>query len=161
VPLLVRHPEGAGAGTVCDAWVQHHDLAATVLDIAGVRPPEPIEGRSVWQRITGAEAAAAPAPRDHVVVGWGSAITVIDERWWLNCKVDGRGVLLHDRSAEGDVLAVNLADQKAEVVGDLTQLGHDEADRGGGIPEYLREDAARTSDAPGCSPFAALPLRDA
>lgn len=151
VPLLIRHPEGIGAGTTCDAWNQHHDVAATVLDATSVPPPEPIDGRSVWGCITD----GAPGPRQHVVVGWGPAITVVDDRWWFNGKVDGTGALLYDRTAEGDFQATNLAAEKPDVVRELTALGLAEAERKGGIPDFLLERAARVGDAPGCSPFAA------
>jgi arylsulfatase A-like enzyme len=154
-PLLVRHPDRVRAGTTCDAWVQHHDIAATILDAAHVPPPEPIDGQSFWGCLTN----GAPGTRDHVVVGWGSAMTVIDQRWWLNCKVDGQGALLHDRTAEGDSHAINLAEQKTDIVRELAALGMAEANRKGGIPDYLFDDAARVKDAPGCSPFAAIPLR--
>jgi arylsulfatase A-like enzyme len=154
-PLLVRHPDRVRAGTTCDAWVQHHDIAATILDAAHVPPPEPIDGESFWGCLTN----GALGTRDHVVVGWGSALTVIDQRWWLNCKVDGQGALLHDRTADGDSHAINLAEQKTDLVRELAALGVAEASRKGGIPDYLLDAAARVNDAPGCSPFADIPLR--
>jgi arylsulfatase A-like enzyme len=156
VPLLVRHPDGTGSGTASDSWVQHHDIAATVLDAAGVEPPEPLDGRSFWPSVC----EGAPGTRDHVVVGWGSAMTVVDERWWLNVKVDGHGALLHDRTGEGDIHAANLAEQKPDTVRELTERGLAEAERQGGVPAYLLEEAAGVSDAPGCSPFAAVPLQE-
>ena len=92
VPMLVRHPARLGAGTTCDAFVQHHDITATILDAAGITPPEPIDGQSFYRTAF----AGAPAARDHVTIGWGSAVTVIDDHWWFNSKVDGRGAFLHD-----------------------------------------------------------------
>ena len=53
VPLLVRHPGRIGAGTTCNAFVQHHDIAATMLDATGVTPPEPIDGRSFFDALEG------------------------------------------------------------------------------------------------------------
>jgi arylsulfatase A-like enzyme len=154
-PLLVRLPRAERAGDTCDAWVQHHDIAATILDAAAVDPPDAIDGQSFWNCLT----ERAAGPRDHVVIGWGSAMTVIDESWWLNCKVDGRGALLYDMSAQGDSHAANRADQSKDVVAKLTALGLSEAERKGGIPAWLLDEAARVGDSPGCSPFAAVPLR--
>ena len=37
LPLLVRHPQRLGAGSVCNAFVQHHDISATLLEAAGVK----------------------------------------------------------------------------------------------------------------------------
>ena len=147
VPLLVRHPAGLGAGTTCDAWVQHHDVAATLLEAAGVPPPAPLAGRSVWRTAF----AGGPPVRDHAVVGWGSAITVVTERWWFNCKVDGRGAFLFDRKRT-DPFAENLADAEPALVRELFAAGVAEA--AGGFPGYVLELAQRAIDAPGCSPIA-------
>jgi arylsulfatase A-like enzyme len=150
-PLFIRHPGGVGAGTVCDAWVQHHDIAATVLEATGITPPEPVDGHSFW----GAGFAGGRSPRDHVTVGWGSAMTVITDRWWFNCKVDGRGALLYDRSRP-EPFAESLAESEPALCRELFEMG--KADGGGSFPSYLLEQAASMADAPGCSPVAALPV---
>lgn len=157
VPLLIRHPAGLGAGSAVDDWVQHHDLAATILDAAQVPSPEPIAGRSCWPSTF---AGGAPA-RDHVVVGWGSAFTVITDDWWLNSKVNGKGAFLHavgqgaDRTGP-DPWSVNLAEQEPAVVGELFEKGV--AAAAGGFPQFLLDAAESAEDAPGCSPLAAAPL---
>lgn len=154
IPMLMRHPQGTGAGTTCDAWVQYHDVAATILDAAGVQPRAPIDGDSFWaQAFDGASSS-----NDRVVIGWGSAVTVVDDRWWFNCKVDGKGALLYERDPQTRTVAeVNVADDHPDVVRSLFDAALAEAK--GGIPEYLLEQAAQAEDAPGCSPFAAIPLR--
>ena len=68
LPLLVRHPQKVGAGTACNAFVQHHDITATMLDAAGITPPTPIDGVSFWDTAF----ADGAAVRDHVTIGWGS-----------------------------------------------------------------------------------------
>jgi arylsulfatase A-like enzyme len=148
VPMLVRHPKRVGAGTVCDAWVQHHDIAATILEAAGVAPPAPIDGRSFWGTVFSGDRPI----RDHVTIGWGSAMTVVTDRWWLNAKVDGRGPFLHDR-AHPEPFAENVAGDEQGVVRELFDVG--KADGGGSFPDYLLELASSAADAPGCSPFAA------
>ena len=144
VPLMVRYPKAANAGTQCNAFVQHHDISATLLEAAAVKPPAPIDGRSFLQR---------KPIRDHVTVGWGSAMTVIDDKWWLNVKVNGRGAFLHD-SPRPAPDAPNLAEKHPEVVKKLFDLG--KADGGGEFPQYLLKQAESADDAPGCSPFAAI-----
>src|SRR6185437_14746974 len=47
LPLLVRYPPLIKAGTTCDQLTVNVDLAATVLDLAGVKPIVPIHGRSL------------------------------------------------------------------------------------------------------------------
>jgi hypothetical protein len=90
--------------------------------------------------------------RDHVTVAWGSTLTVIDDRWWLNLKADGSGVLLHDLNAV-DPFAANVADGNAETVNRLFAQAKEDAS--GGIPEWIIELAGSQKDAPGCSDLAA------
>jgi arylsulfatase A-like enzyme len=53
IPLLIRHPEGAAAGERIDCLVQTVDLYATILDVAGIRSPEGIDGRSLLPVVRG------------------------------------------------------------------------------------------------------------
>jgi hypothetical protein len=98
--------------------------------------------------------ASGPSIRDHAVVGWGSAMTVVTDRWWFNAKVDGRGAFLHDRRRP-DPFAANLAAARPDVVHELFAQGLAEAK--GGFPDYLLELSRTAADAPGCSPIAVSP----
>jgi len=148
IPTFVRHPGGVGAGTTLDAWIQHHDIMPTILEALEVAPPEPVDGRSFWGTLLDGDTSE----RDHVVIGWGTAMTVITERWWFNAKVDGTGLLLFDRSRPAG-FERNVADEERAVCRELFGLGRAEAK--GGFPEFLLEQAKSAADAPGCSPFAA------
>lgn len=53
ISLMVRMPGGTAAGRRVDDLVPNIDLAATVLDAAGVTPPEGMNGRSFLPLITG------------------------------------------------------------------------------------------------------------
>jgi arylsulfatase A-like enzyme len=55
ITLLVRLPEGKGAGTVREELIPNIDFAATVLDIAGMETPADMNGRSFWPRLTDGE----------------------------------------------------------------------------------------------------------
>lgn len=91
IPLMIRFPKAEQAGTTSDRFVQHHDIRAAILEAANVKPPTGIDGMSfLGDALTG-----QPSPRDHVTIGWGSATTVVTDRRWFNCKVDGTGVLLY------------------------------------------------------------------
>src|SRR4051794_1933180 len=46
IPLLVRMPDGTGAGTAVDTPVSLLDVAPTLLDLAGVEERLPMDGRS-------------------------------------------------------------------------------------------------------------------
>jgi len=148
IPLIVRFPGAEHSGTSSDQFVQHHDIAAVVLEAAGIEPPAEMDGVSFLESAV----SGKPGARDHVTVAWGSTLTVIDDRWWLNCKADGTGVLLHDLK-EADPFTKNVADGNAETVNRLFTLA--KADAAGGIPEWIVELARSQKDAPGCSDLAA------
>jgi hypothetical protein len=80
-------------------------------------------------------------------------MTVIDDKWWLNCKINGHGPFLYD-SPRPKPDAPNLADKHPDVVRRLFEIG--KADAGGSFPAYLLDQAESADDAPGCSPFAAI-----
>jgi arylsulfatase A-like enzyme len=45
-PLVIRYPALTSAGSVSDALVQNLDFAPTYLDLAGIKVPDFMEGRS-------------------------------------------------------------------------------------------------------------------
>ena len=150
LPLLVRHPEGAGAGRTIDMLVNHTDIPAVILEFAGVEPTRPLDGQSFMEpAIEGGKGI-----RDHVTVGYGPAVTVIDDRWWLNIKIDGTGAFLYDLGASAP-REKNVADDNRDVVQRLFRTAVEDA--GGAFPEYLMELARALEDAPGCSKLAARP----
>jgi arylsulfatase A-like enzyme len=151
VPLMVRFPKAEHAGTTSPAFVQHHDITAVILEAAGVEPPEKLDGVPFIADALGGNVGV----RDHVTVAWGSTVTVVTDRWWFNCKVDGTGVLLHDLKTSGpsDPFATNVAEEHPDVVNDLFGLAKDDAR--GGFPEWLLKIAREQADAPGCSDLVA------
>lgn len=145
VPLLIRHPDGVGAGTVCDAFVQAHDIAPTALEAAGLHAPRPMDGRSFW----GTAFHGGGPIREHATIGWGASFTVIDDRWWFNAKVDGSGALLYPVSREPG--QPSTAMDHPELVRRLFATG--KADARGCFPDYLLERAADIPDLPGSASF--------
>ena len=47
IPMILRHPQNKGDGTLSDAFVYTLDIPATVLDISGVSPIGQIDGQSL------------------------------------------------------------------------------------------------------------------
>jgi arylsulfatase A-like enzyme len=148
IPLLVRLPRAERGGARRELFVQHHDIFATVLEAAGVDAPPEMEAISFLESVVSGREGA----RDHATVGWGAAATVITDRWWLNCKVDGTGVLLHDLTSP-EPFGANVADANPRVVDELFALAR--RDAGGSFPNWLLELARQQEDAPGCSDLAA------
>ena len=148
IPLMVRFPGGEHAGSSSPQFVQHHDIAAVILEAAAVEPPADIEGVSFLSSAL----SGNTGKRDHATVGWGSAVTVVTDRWWLNCKADGSGVLLYDRQ-QADPFQENVADENVATVNELFALAR--ADAVGGFPHWILDLAHSQQDAPGCSELAA------
>lgn len=148
VPLMIRFPGAEHAGKQSDMFIQHHDLAAFILEAAGLDAGS-LDGKPFLADAL----AGGPGPRRHVTIGWSAAATVIDRDWWFNCKVDLSGVLLYDLKAKGDPLARNVAPQHGEVVKRMLKLA--ESDAAGGFPDWLIALARKQEDAPGCSDLAA------
>lgn len=149
--LMIRHPDGIGADQHSELLLQHTDVSAQILDFAGIKPSQPLDGNPFWEKALSPESKPL---RDHVTVGWGDAMTVIHERWWLNCKVDGTGPILHDLSKETP-FSVNHAEAQPEIVKDLFSRGV--ADAGGEFPEYLLKQANGEIDVPRWNPLALRP----
>lgn len=57
IPMLAYAPGWIPAGTEVTAMVRNIDLAPTILALAGVRQPEPMDGRSVLAALRGGAAA--------------------------------------------------------------------------------------------------------
>ena len=148
VALMLRFPKAEHAGLRSDLYVQHHDIAATILDAAGIEPSIPLDGIS----FLGDALAGRPGRRDHATIGWGSTPTVVTDDWWLNCKVDGTGTILYDQRCP-DPYARNVAREHPEIVHDLFALA--KGDALGGFPDWLLEAAKKQYEAPGCSDLAA------
>jgi len=53
VPMIARYPRLIPAGQRCDSFVINVDLAPTILDFCGVKPPGPMQGRSWRPLVTG------------------------------------------------------------------------------------------------------------
>jgi arylsulfatase A-like enzyme len=53
VPMMIRHPEGIGAGTRVEGIAQHPDLLPTILEFFELPTPSDIHGLSLWPLIRG------------------------------------------------------------------------------------------------------------
>lgn len=82
INLMIRHPEGEGAGRRVDAFVQNQDILPTLLGLLGVRHP-PLDGRDLWPLVTGATGADEVQARDHIVIGWERYASIRDRDWNL------------------------------------------------------------------------------
>jgi hypothetical protein len=79
-------------------------------------------------------------------------VTVINERWWFNCKLNGKGPFLYDLERT-DPFGTNVADENPELVRQLFAVATGDAE--GEIPKWVIRLADEALDAPGCSDLAA------
>ena len=140
--LMIRHPSGAGAGTVCDKLMYNHDAVATMLSLVGEEMPGPVDGVDVWPAID----PSAPPVRNHVTTAWGPLVTVVTDEWWFNASLWGEGEA-PVQGGRGCPLEHNLSEDLPDVCDGLLGLAIDDA--GGQIPEFLDDYRGRTW----CVPF--------
>ncbi len=146
IPLMIRFPGTEYKGRASDIIVQHHDIAAEILNLAKIENKPEIEGIAFIEN-----ALKGKKIRDHATVGWGPNPTVITENWWLNFKMDMTGILLYRRKGQY-AFSRNYAEKHPEIVKKLIKLALDDA--GGSFPEWLVDIAKKQQDAPGCSDLA-------
>lgn len=97
VPLLVKLPGAARAGTRVATPVELVDVLPTVLSLLGAPAPDKLRGRTLFdpQRVPRPIYAETYYPRVHL--GWSELRSVIDERWHY---IDGPRPELYDVPAD-------------------------------------------------------------
>ena len=140
--MMLRHPQGQGAGTTYDGLAYNLDLTATLLALAGVDAWKPLDGINLWPKVLAGDGQA----REHVTVGWGPLVTVITDDWWYNANMWGEGELLH-AVRKDPYLERSVAADRPDVCAELRALAI--RDAGGEIPAEF----ARYHAKPGCTPF--------
>ncbi|MBT4503899.1 MAG: sulfatase [Gemmatimonadetes bacterium] len=135
IPLIVRHPEGQGAGQVRDELVYSLDIPATVMAGTGVEPVGAIEGQSLLPLVEGGDGFEA---RDYVTCRYGNSVWYRDDRTWFFSRGDFSGARVFDLEADPDC-QVDIAEGAEDRIG----LARERilADAGGDIPIYVRQNA--------------------
>ena len=77
IPLFVKLPDGAGAGTTADFITQNIDMMPTLLDFFRVETPPSVQGVSLFRQMRD-----PAARRDCALYGWfGRAVNLYDGRY--------------------------------------------------------------------------------
>ncbi len=97
VPLLLRDPDGRGAGAVSDYYATTTDLAPTLAGMAGAPPSRRFEGTDLSPLLDG---GAPAAQRSFAHGGYGNFSFIRDERWALVVRNDNGWRLLYDLEAD-------------------------------------------------------------
>ncbi len=52
---IIKAPDGENAGEECDAYVAHHDIPVTLMEMACLKVPDGLDGANVWRWAAGEE----------------------------------------------------------------------------------------------------------
>jgi arylsulfatase A-like enzyme len=141
IPLLIKHPSGAGAGAVVDDFVYNCDTFATALALLGITPPVEVGSRNLWPLVeaaaqspgSGQTNATRAGALDHVVVGHNYDVMVRTGRWGYLARGDGTNARLFDLDANPE-WRTDVAADHTPVTKELHQLVEHGA--GGPLPQY-------------------------
>ncbi len=127
--MMVRQPDGTGAGSVVDGFCYDHDVLPTLLAWTGIEAPLPLDGRNLLAMIDGDDSG-----RDFVTSGFGDFIRYQDREHYFVSRNDREEQRLFsitdDPGLENDIAAANpdlcrdLFDRVVEDAGGtLPQIG--------------------------------------
>ena len=77
LPMVAAHPACEDPGSVCDEFVYLHDLFPTILEVAGLNPPDVPDSQSILDNMLG---RAAPTGRDSIYTAFHSQIFPLEQR---------------------------------------------------------------------------------
>lgn len=78
IPLIIKHPEGLGAGQRFDALVETTEIFPTILDFLDVRIPPKVHGKSLLPMMSGKEDKI----RDYAYMGYFKQAWRINDHDW-------------------------------------------------------------------------------
>ena len=96
VPLIVVDPRGRHAGRRSNWFASTHDIAPTILSMAGVPVPRKMDGVDLSRFFEGRR----PPPRPYAFGGYGNSYFVRTDRWALHGPNRGDLFHLYDRSTD-------------------------------------------------------------
>jgi arylsulfatase A-like enzyme len=132
VPLMVRHPQGTGAGTTVDDLTYLIDIPATIAELTGATAGDGLDGRSLTGHFTG----QSPQARDYLTCRYGDFVWYRDADFWVFCDLDGEQRHVFDLYTDPDCQH-DIADQTDSARTAFTLAWKRiMADAGGTLPDY-------------------------
>lgn len=86
IPMMLRHPEGKGAGTVCDEFVYTTDVPATVMDATGAPFTDRLDGHSLLPVPEGTDGFPS---REYLTCRYGNSVWYRDRQTWYFGTIEG------------------------------------------------------------------------
>ena len=130
VPFFLRHPNGTGADTEIDDFASTHDIAPTLLSLAGLEPRDPLDGLDLSGRIAG----DADGGRGHFTSGLNDWVWVSDRSHTMFSRNDGSEARLYDIVADPGQ-QTDIAADNPQIVSRLYDLVLEDAG-GEPLPTY-------------------------
>jgi N-sulfoglucosamine sulfohydrolase len=115
VPMIVRKPDGAGAGGVSENLVSLIDLAPTMMAWAGIEPPSHLQGQAFD--------GPAAKPRDYIVAARDRCDETVDR---IRCIRKGRYKYIRNFYPERPYLQFNAYKKKQYPTVSLLEMLHAE-----------------------------------
>jgi arylsulfatase A-like enzyme len=81
VPLMIRDPDGRGAGRTTDYFTQTQDVATTLLRAGTVRRPAFMDGQNLLPLLEGRRGKRKLKRREYVTGAYSSIVFARDRRW--------------------------------------------------------------------------------
>ena len=120
--LMIRHPQGIGAGQRSDAFVQHQDVFSTVLNAVGITPPYEVDGKDLMPIMEG----KAHRVRDCATCGFLLHVWVHDGDYVLISRNTGDQPQLYDMRNDPEQYQ-NIAVDNPHIVKRLFDLALEDA----------------------------------
>jgi len=129
--LMIRHPEGIGAGRRSDALVQHQDVCTTVLNYLNIKPPYELEGKDLMPIVDGKKTGV----RDYMTCGYFYWVWCRDDEYVLICRNTGEEPQLFNmRNDPGQM--ENIAADNPKIVKRMFELILADAHGGPILPDF-------------------------
>ena len=144
IPMILRHPQNKGAGTISDAFVYTLDIPATVLDLSGVSPLGQIDGQSLLPIV---KSSGTFSERDYLTCRYSNSVWYKDQTTWFFSQADFSGPRVFDLESDPDCTQ-NIAERAADRIERAKHRIFEDAS--GEIPIYQRQ---KSTDALGRPEF--------
>jgi arylsulfatase A-like enzyme len=139
---MIRFPNGDGAGTICDKFCYHHDIATTICKACGISS-KGMDGKDLHRLVQEDDLNYY----DHVTVAWGGSVAVFDGEFWYNGYVwDIDGGSLYDVRKDPKLMN-DIISKHPDKAKELLKLSWDDAHEPIDM-EYMQQ----FKDCLGCTP---------
>ena len=113
-PLIIRHPDGLGAGKRIDALCYNSDVTSTLLELVDAPVPDEVQGRSLVPLLRG----EIDSLRECVTSGYNDWCMYRDHDYLMLQQFSGDGTVLIDLNVD-PLEEHNIADGNEDIVRDL------------------------------------------